>query len=172
VQRHQRTADGSLEPLPPETLPQSEFWPGGGGLYSTGRDYLVFLQMLLHQGRFNNAQLLRPETVALMAHNQIGAIQAGIIKTAMPALSNDFDLFPGMACTWGLGSMINPQPGPAGRSAGSLTWAGIHNTYYWIDPPKRVTGVILTQILPFADPRALQLYGQFERGVYDTVQAA
>jgi CubicO group peptidase (beta-lactamase class C family) len=72
----------------------------------------------------------------------------------------------------GLGYMINTQPGPAGRSAGSLTWAGIHNTYYWIDPPKRVAGVILTQLLPFADQRALQLYGQFERGVYDTLQAA
>jgi methyl acetate hydrolase len=172
VQRHQRKADGSLEPMPPETLPPREFWSGGAGLYSTGRDYLVFLQMLLHQGRFNGAQLLRPETVALMAQNQIGDLKAGILKTAMPAFSNDVDLFPGMPCKWGLGYMINTQPGPAGRSAGSLTWAGIHNTYYWIDPQKRVAGVILTQILPFADHRVLKLYGQFERDFYEALQAA
>jgi CubicO group peptidase (beta-lactamase class C family) len=66
--------------------------------------------------------------------------------------------------------VINAQSGPNGRSAGTLTWAGIFNTYYWIDPEKRVTGVILTQILPFADARALSLYGEFERGVYDALK--
>jgi CubicO group peptidase (beta-lactamase class C family) len=169
VNVHQRKADGSLEPTATEARAQSEFSSGGGGLYSTGRDYLVFLQMLLHQGRFNGAQLLRPETVAMMAQNQIGDINAGIMKTAMPELSNDVDFFPGIACKWGLGYMINTQPGPAGRSAGSLTWAGIYNSYYWIDPQKRVTGVILTQILPFADQRAVRLYGEFESGVYDAL---
>jgi methyl acetate hydrolase len=172
VQRHQRKADGSLEPMPPETLPQREFWSGGGGLYSTGRDYLVFLQMLLHQGRFNGAQLLRPETVALMAQNQIGDINAGLWKTTNPQLSNDLDLFAGIPCRWGLGYMINTQPGPNGRSAGSLTWGGIYNTYYWLDPQKRVAGVILTQILPFADPAVLRLYGEFESGVYGALKAA
>ena len=48
--------------------------------------------------------------------------------------------------------MINIAAGPNGRSAGTLTWAGIFNTYYWLDPARRVAGVILTQILPFADP--------------------
>jgi methyl acetate hydrolase len=172
VQRHQRKADGSLEPMPPETLPQREFWSGGGGLYSTGRDYLVFLQMLLRQGTFNGAQLLRPETVTLMAQNQIGDINAGLWKTANPQLSNDLDLFPGIPCRWGLGYMITTQPGPNGRSAGSLTWGGIHNTYYWLDPQKSVAGVILTQILPFADPTVLRLYGEFESGVYGALKAA
>ena len=87
----------------------------------------------------------------------------------MPELSNDVDFFSGIACKWGLGYMINTQPGPAGRSAGSLTWAGIYNSYYWIDPQKRVTGVILTQILPFADQRAVRLYGEFESGVFDAL---
>jgi methyl acetate hydrolase len=169
---HQRKADGSLEPTATEARAQSEFSSGGGGLYSTGRDYLTFLQMLLRNGRFNGAQLLRPETVEMMAQNQIGDINAGIMKTAMPELSNDVDFFPGIACKWGLGYMINTQPGPAGRSAGSLTWAGIYNSYYWIDPQKRVTGVILTQILPFADPRVVRLYGEFESGVYDALKAA
>jgi methyl acetate hydrolase len=172
VQRHQRKADGSLEPMPPEKPPQREFWGGGGGLYSTGRDYLVFLQMLLHQGGFNGARLLRPETVALMAQNQIGDIDAGLWKTTNPQFTNDLDLFPGIPCKWGLGYMINTRPGPNGRSAGSLTWGGIYNTYYWLDPQKRVAGLILTQILPFADPAVLRLYGEFESGVYGALKAA
>ena len=67
--------------------------------------------------------------------------------------------------------MINTHPGPNGRSAGSLTWAGAQNTYYWIDPQKRVAGVFLTQILPAGDGRALRLYGEFERGVYSALQS-
>jgi CubicO group peptidase (beta-lactamase class C family) len=104
--------------------------------------------------------------------NQIGDINAGILKTANPQRSNDVDFFPGIPCKWGLGYMINTQPGPNGRSAGSLTWAGIYNTYYWLDPQKRVAGVILTQILPFADDKAVKLYGGFEGAVYDMLKAA
>jgi CubicO group peptidase (beta-lactamase class C family) len=172
VSVHQRKQDGSLEAIEPKEPPWREFWSGGGGLYSTGRDYLVFLQMLMHQGRFNGVQLLRPQTVATMGQNQIGDIRAGVAKTAMPERSNDFDFFPGMACKWGLGYMLTPQPGPNGRSAGSLTWAGIFNTYYWLDPQKRIAGVYLTQILPFADPKALALYGAFESGIYGALKAA
>jgi methyl acetate hydrolase len=172
VSAHQRKPDGALQPFEVKDPPWREFWSGGGGLNSTGRDYLVFLQMMLHQGRFNNAQLLRPATVALMGQNQIGDINAGILKTAMPERSNDVDFFPGIPCKWGLGYMINTQPGPNGRSAGSLTWAGIYNTYFWLDPQKHVAGVFLTQILPFADHQAVKLYGQFESGVYDALKAA
>jgi CubicO group peptidase (beta-lactamase class C family) len=172
VSVHQRKQDGSLEAIEPKDPPWREFWSGGGGLYSTGRDYLVFLQMLMHQGRFNGVQLLRPQTVAIMGQNQIGDIRAGVAKTAMPERSNDFDFFPGMACKWGLGYMLTPQPGPNGRSAGSLTWAGIFNTYYWLDPQKRIAGVYLTQILPFADPKAVALYGEFESGIYGALKAA
>jgi CubicO group peptidase (beta-lactamase class C family) len=172
VSAHQRKEDGSLEPIEPKDPPWREFWSGGGGLYSTGRDYLVFLQMLMHQGRFNGAQLLRPQTVALMGQNQIGDIRAGVAKTAMPERSNNFDFFPGMSCKWGLGYMLTPQPGPNGRSAGSVTWAGIFNTYYWLDPQKRIAGVFLTQILPFADHKAVALYGEFESGIYGGLKAA
>src|SRR5215472_6647358 len=106
---HRRKEDGSLEPIAPPDPPWREFWSGGGGPYSTGRHYLAFLQMLMHQGRFNGAQLLRPQTVALMGQNQIGDIRAGILKTAMPDRSNDVDFFPGIPCRWGLGYMINTQ---------------------------------------------------------------
>jgi methyl acetate hydrolase len=163
---HQRNGEEALEPTTAPDPPWREFWSGGGGLYSTGRDYLTFLQMILHQGSFKGAQLLRPQTVALMGQNQIGDIDAGILKTAMPQRSNDVDFFPGIPCKWGFAYMINTKPGRNGRSAGSATWAGLFNTYYWVDPRKRTAGVFLTQILPFADDKAVALYGAFERGVY------
>jgi methyl acetate hydrolase len=168
---HQRQADGTLVPQPLETPSTPEFWSGGGGLYATGRDYLAFLQMLLHGGRFNGAQLLRPETVALMGQNHIGNLPAGVMKTANPERSNDVDFFPGAEVRWGLGYMLNMQPEPNARSADTVSWGGIFNTYYWLDPVQRVTGLILTQILPFADQRVLKVYGQFENGVYDALKA-
>jgi CubicO group peptidase (beta-lactamase class C family) len=169
---HQRQAEGTLVPQPLETPSTPEFWSGGGPLYSTGPDYLAFLQMLLHGGSFKGAQLLRPETVALMGQNHIGNIPAGIMKTENPARSNDVDFFPGAEVRWGLGYMLNMQPGPNGRNAGTVSWGGIFNTYYWLDPVQRVTGLIMTQILPFADQRVLQLYGQFENGIYHAVKTA
>jgi CubicO group peptidase (beta-lactamase class C family) len=94
------------------------------------------------------------------------------LKTIRPDLSNDANFFPGMEHKWGLSFDINTEPGPAGRSPGSLCWAGLFNTYFWIDPTRRVTGTIMTQLLPFADTEVLKLYAQFERGLYDALKAA
>ena len=68
--------------------------------------------------------------------------------------------------------MINMDPVPEGRKEGSLTWAGLYNTYYWIDPASRIAGVIMMQILPFADRSALNAYRLFERGVYHAYKPA
>ena len=163
---HQRHPDGSLEAIAFEMPQQPEFFMGGGGLYSTGPDYLTFLQMLLHEGRFNDAQVLRPETVAEMAKNQIGDLTVGALKTAIPAYSNDAEFFPGMVKKWGLGYLITMEDAPTGRSSGSVAWAGLFNTYFWIDPTKQLAGVILMQILPFADDQAFRLFEEFERAIY------
>jgi CubicO group peptidase (beta-lactamase class C family) len=144
---------------------------GGGGIYSTGPDYLTFIRMLLRGGSLDGVRILRPDTVALMGQNQIGKIEAGVMKTTVPASSNNVDFFPGISLKWGLGHMINMQAVPDGRSAGSLTWGGLFNTYYWIDPGRRIAAVFMTQVLPFADARALRIYRQFERGVYAAVKA-
>jgi methyl acetate hydrolase len=169
---HVRGADGSLTAQPLETQFTPEFWSGGGGLYSTAPDYLVFLQMLMNGGSWNGERILRPETVELMNKNHTGNTPCGVLKTALPTRSNDVDFFPGAEVRWGLGYMLNMQPGPNGRSAGTVSWGGIFNTYYWLDPSKRVTGLIMTQILPFADARAVKLYGQFEGAVYETLKGA
>src|SRR6516162_6730767 len=173
---HRRGPGGALtaEPLEPvaKRLPSSpRSFSGGGGIYSTAPDYLTLLRALMHGGALDGARILRPETVALMGQNQIGDVDVGILKTTVPALSNDVNLCPGVTCKWGFGHMINMQAMAGGRSAGSLTWGGLLNTYYWIDPTRKVSAVFMTQVLPFADTRALRLYRQFERDVYDAVSA-
>lgn len=172
VRVHRRNTDGSLEPIVFDLPRNPEFWAGGGGLYSTGPDYLAFLRMLLGNGRLGDAKLLRAETVREMGRNQVGDLAAGVMRTVMPDRSNDFALFPENSGRWGLAYMINTEPGPNGRSAGSLSWGGIFNSYYWIDPTKRVAAVILAQILPFADPRVIALLGAFERAVYAALEPA
>jgi CubicO group peptidase (beta-lactamase class C family) len=163
---HRRGPIGSLASQPLERQSERQSFSGGGGIYSTGPDYLTLIRMLLQGGALDGVRILRPDTVALMGQNQIGKIEAGVLKTTTPALSNDVDFFPGISLKWGLGHMINMQPIPDGRSAGSMTWGGLLNTYYWIDPGRRIAAVFMTQVLPFADKRALQIYRQFERGVY------
>jgi methyl acetate hydrolase len=166
---HQRGDDGSLQPTPMELPQEPEFYMGGGGLYSTAKDYLAFTQMILHHGTFNGNQILRPETVALMSQNHIGDLNVTELKTVAPSLSNDANFWPAMACKWGLSFLINPERTPQGRSPGSLAWAGLANTFFWIDPIRQVTGVYLTQILPFFDHKAIGLFRDYETAVYQAL---
>ena len=168
---HRRESDGSLNPQPIERQTTQRRFSGGGGIYSTGPDYLTFIRMLMQGGSLDGVPILETNTVAQMGQNQIGKIEAGVLKTTAPALSNDVDFFPGISLKWGFGHMINMQAGPDGRSAGSLTWGGLFNTYYWIDPRRRIAAVFMTQVLPFADNRALRPYRQFERGIYASLKA-
>ncbi len=163
---HQRQLDGSLKPTE-YTAPQGEeFFLGGGALYGTAGDYLRFIRMMLAGGTLDGVQILRPETVALMGRNHMGDTDVEVMRTQMPLYSNDCELFPGMRKKWGLSFLINSEDVPGRRSAGSLAWAGIRNTYYWIDPKSGVGGTLMTQILPFADPAVLRLFDAFEQAVY------
>ncbi len=163
---HQRDDKGALAPIEFGLPENPEFHMGGGGLNGTAPDYLAFAQMIMHSGRFNGAQVLRPETVEQMAQNHIGPLEIGALTSAIPALSNDVELFPGMSKKWGLSFLINTAQAPTGRSAGSLAWAGLANTYFWIDRSKRVCGVFLSQVLPFCDHTAIDLLTKFETEVY------
>jgi CubicO group peptidase (beta-lactamase class C family) len=172
VGMHARAPDGSLAPIPFELVQEPEFHMGGGGLYGTAPDYIRFTQMILNNGRGNGNQLLKPETVAQMSQNQIGDLSMGKMTSAVAFATNDVDLYPGIDKKWGLSFLINTAQTPEGRSAGSLAWAGLANTYYWIDPSRDVCGVILMQLLPFADGKCLEAFSGFERGVYAGLNAA
>jgi len=173
VAMHARQPDGSLKPIEFETPQAPEFEMGGGGLYSTAADYMRFCQLFLHAGRAEGgAQVLRPETVALMGQNQMGDTNVVNLKTADPASSFDAEFFPGMVKKWSTAFMLNTADAPTGRSAGSMAWAGLGNTFFWIDPKRRVAGVILMQLLPFVDAAAMQAFSSFETASYKASQAA
>ena len=86
-----------------------DFFPGGGGLHGTGSDYLKFLRALMNGGRLDGAQILRPETVALMGQNHIAVDGAGVLKAANPHMTHDLDAFPGQRDR--LGVELPDQPG-------------------------------------------------------------
>ncbi|HZZ35614.1 MAG TPA: serine hydrolase domain-containing protein [Caulobacteraceae bacterium] len=159
---HGRRPDGGLDPASFGMPPAPHFGMGGGGLYSTAPDYLRFLGAILADG----APILGAEGMALMRGDQVGEMSAGFLKSAQPMMSNDFDPFPGCRTGWSCGFGINTAPGPAGRATGSLMWGGLANCYYWADPTRGVAGVFLSQVLPFADPRILAAFADFERAVY------
>ena len=168
---NRRIADGSIvkESVQP---PTSGFTPiGGGGLSSTAYDYLRFTRALLNGGELDGARILSAGTVALMEQNHIGAVGVPAQKTALPERSDDFSFIADGRDKWGLGFLVTADAVPGKRSAGSLSWGGINNTYYWLDPTRGITGVILMQFLPFADRKALSLYDAFERGVYQIADA-
>jgi methyl acetate hydrolase len=172
VGMHARGPDGVLAPIPFELEQDPEFHMGGGGLYSTAGDYIRFCQMILNKGKGNGNQVLKPETVATMGENHIGELVMTKMTSVAVAYTNDVDLYPDIVKKWGLSFMINTARTPEGRSAGSLAWAGLANTYYWIDPARDITGVILMQVLPFADGKCLEAFAGFERGVYAGLDAA
>lgn len=171
VGMHTRGEDGSLAPIPFELEQNPEFHMGGGGLYGTAGDYIRFTQMILNKGRGNGNQVLKPETVAMMGQNHIGELNMTKMTSAVAFATNDVDLYPGMDKKWGLSFLINTARTPEGRSPGSLAWAGLANTYYWIDPSRDITGVILMQVLPFADAKCLEAFAGFESGVYTGLDA-
>src|SRR4249920_855327 len=166
VGMHGRGPDGSLAAIPFELEQDPEFHMGGGGLYSTAGDYIKFTQMILNKGRGNGNQVLKPETVSTMSQNHIGDLVVNKLTSAALMYTNDVDLFPGTVKKWGLSFLINTAKTPEGRSPGSLAWAGLANTYFWIDPSRNVSGVILMQLLPFVDGKCLEAFAGFERGIY------
>ncbi|NEU99204.1 serine hydrolase domain-containing protein [Bradyrhizobium uaiense] len=171
VGMHARGEDGTLAAIPFELEQNPEFHMGGGGLYSTAADYIKFCQMILNKGKGNGNQVLKAETVATMGQNHIGELTVEKMPTAAPMYTNDVDLYPDIVKKWGLSFLINTAKTPEGRSAGSLAWAGLANTYYWIDPARDVCGVILTQLLPFADKHSLEAFAGFEKGIYAGLDA-
>ena len=140
---------------------------GDGGLYSTAQDFGLFMRMMLNGGRLGSVRLLSSKSVRLMMENQIGAIFVEQQPAADPLLTNPFPLGAGRD-RFGLGFQIaaRAEGSSAYRSAGSLSWSGLFNTHFWIDPRRNVACVMLMQTLPFYDDGAIRTLREFERNLY------
>jgi methyl acetate hydrolase len=167
VSDYRRQPDGSLKE-DPRTLPAApKEFNGGGGLSSTAPDYVRFTQMVLNHGAGpGNVRILQAKTVEMMTSNQIGDLSAGKLKTFRPTISSDVDFHPGETDGFTYGFLINKTGYKGGRSAGSLAWAGVENTFYWIDPKRSLCAVVMMQFFPFVDTQAVGLLTDFEKAVY------
>ncbi len=166
---HARNADGTLK----EALNPAQFVStvrGDGGLFSTAADYAKFMQLFLNRGRSGAQQLVNEQTIVLMTTNQIGSVKVGEQSSTNPSLSQSFPIGAGKD-TFGFGFQIQTRPEVAGfRSAGSLSWGGIDNTHFWIDPRRGIAAVVLMQVLPYYDSKAIDVLRGFEREVYTTAR--
>ena len=165
-----RAAEG-LVPLPsfqptPMKKGSMAHYSGGGGLSSTVKDYGRVLQMLLNSGSLDEKTLLKAETVNSMFENNIGDIQPAALATVMPTLSNIADLSFGEKATFGLGLLIHSDGIDGGRKANTGSWAGLFNSYYWVDREAGTYGIFGTQVLPFYDGVAIETLLEFEQAVY------
>ncbi len=170
---HQREADGSLTPLPDLQLPADpEVHMGGHGLYASIGEYMKFIRMWLNDGAGPRGRVLKPETVAAAVRNGLSSDQSVVMLPGVIAtLSNDAEFFPGLKKSWCYTFMVNDEDAPTGRPAGSLGWAGLANTFYWIDRKNGFGGYWATQILPFGDPTSFTGYMNFETAAYQSGEA-
>jgi len=167
---HQRAANGELCPQPEVVLPQPpQMEMGGAGLYATIGEYMKFIRMILNDGAGPQGRVLKAETVAAMAQNGLGDLKSGAWVSSNPALANDGDFFPGLSKSWSYTFQVNDEPAPTGRPAGQLSWAGLANTFYWIDRQNGIGGMWGSQILPFQDVASYPGYVDFESAVYRTL---
>lgn len=160
-----RGADGFADtdiPLP--SAP--EVYGMGHCLYSTAPDYMRFLRMLLNGGMLDGVRVLSADGVARMLASHTGGLDAGRMATARPRISADVDFFPGRRMSHGFAFLRLEEDAPGRRRAGAQGWAGLMNTHCWLDPAGGQAGLILTQLLPFADARFMAVYDRFERAAH------
>jgi methyl acetate hydrolase len=166
VRLYQRKEDGALAEQPRPPAKPVEFFSGGGGLHSTAADYVKFARAMMAGGQLGQRRILTPESVAMMGRNQIGELTLRPLPSFMPQLATDRAAMPGRPDKFGLGFAMNTQPLEEGRGANTLSWAGIYNTFFWIDRDKRVCAVLMMQMLPFLDDGPKALMDDFDRAVY------
>jgi methyl acetate hydrolase len=166
VPRAQRRADGGLDAQPAPPAKPDTFYSGGGGLYSTAPDYLRFVRAIMAGGQLDGRRILSQQSVAEMRKNQIGNLTLRPFSSVVPQLAVDGAALPGALDKFGLGFALNSQTAGTSRGRNTMVWAGIYNTYFWIDTEKQIGAVIMSQMLPGGDPAALKLVEDFDRAVY------
>ncbi len=167
---HQRGRDSGLTPIDFELPEAPEVWMGGSGLFGTVPDYQRFLRMWLNDGMGEGGRVLKPETVAFAARDQLAGMTIRRLTSASRSVTHDAEFFPGLRKTWGLTFMVNDEDAPTGRPAGSIGWAGLGNLYYWIDRKNGVAGFWASQYFPFMDPTAYEGFLAFETALYEALR--
>lgn len=156
-----RGNDGALSRLPDEQASSfyTKDWPlkpGGWGLTSTLDDYSKFARMLVNNGAFGKTRILKPETVKLMATDQL------------PSTLTRRSWLPGKG-TVGFGIDFAVRTGPPvtteenNGATGEFFWDGAASTLFWVDPANELTAVLFTQLFPY-DP--VKLHKRFRDAVY------
>jgi CubicO group peptidase (beta-lactamase class C family) len=169
VTTHARTADGSVRETGNTDSLKAPV-RGDGGLFSTAADYARFMQLFLNRGRVGTARVVSERTIDLMTSNQIGRVRISEQPSVMTEFARPFPVGSGKD-TFGFGFQIEETPTTAGlRSARSLSWGGIFNTHFWIDPDRSIAAVVLMQLLPYYDPRAMTVLRGFERETYASLR--
>jgi methyl acetate hydrolase len=161
-----RGEDGNFGPYDIAPPPNPEVYGMGYSLYSTAPDYVQFLRMFLNRGTLNGNRLLSEKGVDWMLADRMNGLTFEEMVTVVPALTADFDAFAGTRRTHSFGCFRNEVDIPGRRSAGSQSWGGVLNTHFWFDPKKGIAAIIMTQSLPFVEPRFMQLYADYESAVY------
>jgi CubicO group peptidase (beta-lactamase class C family) len=163
----QRKEDGSLVQQPVQARPSGGFLSGGGGLHSTAADYIRFTRAILAGGMLDGRRILKPETIDLMGRNQIGDLTLRPFPSLLPQLATDGAVLPGALDKFGLGFALNAKAIEHGRGTRTLAWAGIFNTFFWIDREKKVCAVLMSQMSPGLDEGPRRLLEDFDRAVYN-----
>jgi CubicO group peptidase (beta-lactamase class C family) len=161
-----RKEDGSLAEQPRQPWKPSQFFSGGGGLHSTASDYLKFVRALMAGGKLGERRILAERSVAMMRRNQIGDLAIRPFSSLMPWLATDGSVLPGALDKFGLGFALNTRTADTPRGVNTMSWVGIFNTFFWIDPERQVGAVLMTQMLPGLDPGPRKLLEDFDRAVY------
>ena len=152
--------------LPFETPEDTNFYSGGGNLISSLNDYANFLGMLLNYGNFKGKQILRKESLELIRKKYVKNELIHKMKSFVPFLSNDFDFFQGKKGSWGLGFLINDEQSEYGKPRNSLGSYGLFNSFCWIDYHNNITAILIMQLLPFFDEKAILTLNNFEKCLY------
>jgi CubicO group peptidase (beta-lactamase class C family) len=166
VRVHRRSGDGFRQLA---IAQQDHPVRGGGGLNSTASDYSRFLRCLLRGGELDGLRIVSEKAVAEISSNQIGDLEARMQRTALADRSNDFIFMDGSQ-KFGFGVMIETVDRPGGRASGAYSWAGISNTYFWVDPTHDLAAVLMLQLAPFASRACIDLLQRFESAVYTDLE--
>jgi CubicO group peptidase (beta-lactamase class C family) len=165
VDAHRRATGATFEAIKP-SQESGEFYGGGGGLYSTAPDYMKFLQCLLQGGRCGDRRVLSENLVREMFADQTGGLRAGRLASCDSSVLSEIDLASSAKDTFGFGLLINTEVGFSGRSPYSGGWAGLWNSFFWIDPASNLAVVVLMQLAPFGDRRVMEWLRWLERSLY------